>query len=131
MEAYDSSIKFAQLWGGYYVVFGALFLITGQLGRTIDMTEDKSFVIGTGYTTFFLGLVTVVWHSVWVADWRVVITLLGWTALLKGVHKIGFPDSIREQARRFKSGQVFSAIFLLALGGYLLWMSFFGTGDWI
>ncbi len=131
MESYDLSVKFAQLWGGFYTVFGALFLITGQLGRTIEMTEDRSFVISTGYTSFFLGLATIVWHNIWVADWRVLITILGWSTFIKGIQKIGFPDHIRRQAQRFKSEQIYSGVFLFAMGGYLLWMSLFGSSQWI
>lgn len=131
MMAADLSIKFAQLWGGFYVTFGALFVITGQLGRTIEMTDDKPFIIGTGYTSFFLGLATVVWHPVYVMDWRVIITFLGWATLIKGIQKIGFPDHIHRQAQRFKKGQSWSGAFLFSLGSYLLWMSFFQTSDWI
>ena len=131
MPSLDLSIKFAQLWGVFYVVFGALFLISGQLGRTIEMTDNRAFVVGTGYTSFFLGLATIVWHNVWVFDWRVMITLLGWFTFIKGIQKIGFPNHIREQAQRFKRGQEYSGAFLLVLGCYLLWMSFWGTGKWI
>ena len=120
----DISIFFAQFWGSFFVIFGLLFVITRQLGKTIEMTENKAFVISTGYITLLMGLVTVILHNVWVLDWRVVITILGWSTLLKGIGKIGFPELIHEQAQRFKSGQWFSAILLLLLGGWLLWMGF-------
>lgn len=120
----EISIFFAKLWGSFFVIFGLLFIITRQLGRTIEMTDNKAFVISTGYITLLMGLVTVILHNVWVYDWRVAITLLGWSTLLKGIGKIGFPELIHKQAQRFKSGQWLSAIFLLLLGGWLLWMSF-------
>jgi len=127
----ELSIKFAQLWGGFYVTFGTLFIITGQLGRTIEMTEDRAFVVGTGYVSFFLGLATIVWHPVYTMDWRVIITFLGWATMIKGIQKIGFPGHIRRQAQRYKKGQALSGALLLALGSYLLWMSFFGSSRWI
>ena len=120
----EISIFFAKLWGSFFVIFGLLFIITRQLGRTIEMTDNKAFVISTSYITLLMGLVTVILHNVWVYDWRVAITLLGWSTLLKGIGKIGFPELIHKQAQRFKSGQWLSAIFLLLLGGWLLWMSF-------
>jgi len=121
----EITIFFAQLWGAFFIVFGLLFIITRQLGRTIDMTDDKAFVISTGYITFLMGLVTVILHNVWVWDWPLVITILGWGTLLKGISKIGFPDMIHKQAQRFKRGQWLSAVLLLFLGAWLLWMSFF------
>ncbi|MBD3330353.1 hypothetical protein GF354_02370 [Candidatus Peregrinibacteria bacterium] len=120
----EISIFFARLWGSFFLVFGLLFIITRQLGRTIEMTDDKAFVISTGYVTFLMGLVTVILHNLWVSDWRLIITLLGWSTLIKGIMKIGFPDHIHKQAQRFKKKQFLSAIALLFLGGYLMWMSF-------
>jgi len=112
----DISIFFAQLWGSYFVIFGLLFIITGQLGKTIEMTENKAFVISTGYITLIMGLVTVILHNVWAWDWRIAITILGWSTVIKGIQKIGFPEFIHKQAQRFKKGQMISAAFMILLG---------------
>lgn len=120
----EISIFFARLWGSFYLVFGLLFIITRQLGRTIEMTENKAFVISTGYITFLMGLVTVILHNVWTPDWKAVITVLAWMTLIKGIMKIGFPEQIHKQAQRFKKKQMFSAAFMIILGISLLWVSF-------
>lgn len=120
----DISIFFARLWGSFYIVFGLLFIITGQLGKTIEMTDDKSFVISTGYISFLMGLVTVILHNIWMPDWRVVITILAWSTLIKGIQKIGFPEFIHKQAQKFKKRQWLSAAFMIFLGVWLLWKSF-------
>jgi len=122
----DISIFFARLWGSFFVVFGLLFIITKQLGKTIEMTDNKAFVISTGYISFLMGLVTVILHNVWALNWKVAITILGWSTLIKGIMKIGFPEVIHKQAQRFKKKQILSAIFMILLGAWLLWMSFFG-----
>ena len=88
------------------------------------MTENKAFVISTGYITYLMGLVTVILHNFWVLDWRVAITILAWSTLIKGIIKIGFPEYIHQQAQKFKSRQTFSTIILFFLGIWLLWMSF-------
>lgn len=115
---------FARFLGGFYLIFGILFLAAKFLGRVIEMTENRAFVISTGYISLLLGLAVVILHNVWAADWRTVITLLGWATLIKGILKIGFPEFIHKQAQKFKSQQTFDAIILLALGGYLVFMSF-------
>jgi len=120
----DISTFFAQLLGSYCVIFGLLFIITGQLGKTIEMTDNKAFVISTGYITLIMGLVTVILHNVWVADWRIAITIFGWSTVIKGIQKIGFPEFIHKQAQRFKKGQMISAAIMILLGAWLLWMSF-------
>lgn len=120
----EISIFFAQFLGAFFVIFGCLFFITGQLGKTIEMTEDKAFVISTGYITLLMGLVTVILHNLWVADWRIVITILGWSTLIKGIMKVGFPEQIHKQAQRFKKKQMVSTAFMILLGAWLLWMGF-------
>ena len=120
----EFTLFFAKLWGAFFVVFGSLFIATRQLGKTIEMTDDRAFVISTGYITFLMGLVTVILHNVWTWDWPVVITIIGWSTLLKGISKIGFPEMIHEQAQRFQKKQWLSAVFLLTLGVWLLWMGF-------
>lgn len=120
----DISIFFARFWGSFFVIFGLLFIITRQLGKTIEMTDNKAFVISTGYITLLMGLVTIILHNVWVADWRIAITILGWSTLIKGIGKIGFSEIIHKQAQRFKKKQWLSSIFMILLGAWLLWMSF-------
>jgi len=120
----EISIFFARLWGSFFVIFGLLFIITKQLGKTIEMTDDKAFVISTGYITLLMGLVTVILHNVWVLSWEIVITILGWSTVIKGIMKIGWPEKIRKQAQRFKKKQMVSTVALLILGAWLFLMSF-------
>jgi hypothetical protein len=123
-ETLEISIFFARLWGSFYIIFGVLFIVTRQLGKTIEMTDNKAFVIATGYTSMIMGLVTVILHNFWVADWRVAITIIGWSTLIKGITKIGFPELIHKQAQRFKKNQWLSAAIIILMGIALLWMSF-------
>ena len=120
----DISLVLARFWGLFYVIFGCLFVITRQLGKTIEMTSDKQFVIATGYSTLLMGLITISLHNLWTFDWRLIITLLGWTAIFKSIHKIGFPESIHKQTQRFKDKQLISTISLLLLGAWLASVGF-------
>ena len=120
----ELTIVFAQLWGSFFIIFGVLSIVTKQLGRTIELTEDQGFVISTGYISMLMGLVTVILHNIWVFDWPVLITILGWGTMIKGITKIGFPQLINKQSQRFKKKQFISAFFLIILGLFLLIMSF-------
>ena len=117
------SIFLAKFWGGLFMILGALSIWGRLLGRTIEMTEERAITVSTGYITFLLGLVTVILHSVWVADWRVAITIVGWATLLKGILKIGFPNHVRKQAQLFKSHQRLSGSAIFLLGAGLFWAS--------
>jgi hypothetical protein len=119
----DITIFFARFWGSLFMILAALSIGAMFLGRVIGMTKDRSFTMATGYITLLLGLVTVILHNVWTADWRIAITILGWSTLLKGIMKVGFPGVIHKQAQMFKSQQTISAIILFLLGAWFFWMS--------
>lgn len=118
----DISIFFARFWGSLFISLGLLSLGAKFLGRVIRYTEDRTITVATGYITFLLGLVTVILHNIWVADWRVAITILGWVTLFKGIMKIGFPDHVNAQAQRFAAQQNVWAGIILLLGAWLFWM---------
>lgn len=120
----DVTIFLARFWGSLFMILGLQSVFANLLGRTIKMTEDKTITVSTGYITFLLGLVTVILHNIWVTDWRVAITILGWVTLLKGATKIGFPEHVNKQAQMFKSQKKLWGLIIFLLGAWYFWMSF-------
>ena len=113
----------ARFWGSLFIILGLGSLVAGFLGRVIEYTEDKTITVSTGYITFLLGLITVTLHNMWVADWRLAITILGWTTLLKGIEKIVFPDRVNKKAQMFKGGQKFWGLVIFFIGAFYFWIS--------
>ena len=101
----DISVFLARFWGSLFLILGLSSVGAKFLGRVIQYTEDKTITVSTGYITFLLGLATVVAHNLWVADWRVAVTLLGWITLFKGIEKIALPERVNKKAQMFKGGQ--------------------------
>lgn len=120
----EITIFFARFWGTLFIILGLQSVFANLLGRTIKLTEEKAITVSTGYITFLLGLATVILHNLWVADWRLAITILGWTTLLKGATKIGFPEHVNKQAQMFKSQQKLWGFIIFLMGAWLFWMSF-------
>jgi len=119
----EITIFLARFWGSLFMILGAMSVGAKLLGRIIDYTEDKTITISTGYITFLLGLATVVAHNIWIADWRVAITILGWITLFKGIEKIGFPDRVNKKAQMFKGKQVFYGCVIFLIGACFFWIS--------
>lgn len=83
-------------------VLGPLFLLVG-LGALINMgymremmdefTKGKQHfcMIGLGIVQFFFGMFLVTSHNIWVANWTVLITIIGWVSLIKGVLALLLP----------------------------------------
>ena len=105
------------------MILGLASIGARLLGRIIGYTEDKTITISTGYITFLLGLITVTLHNIWVFDWRLTITILGWTTLLKGIEKIAFPDRVNKIALKFKGGQKFWGFVIFLIGAFYFWIS--------
>jgi cytochrome c biogenesis factor len=118
------SFFFARFYGSLFIILGLQFVFANLLGRTIKMTEDKAITVSTGYITFLLGLITVILHNFWVSDWRVAITILGWSTLIKGGMKIGFPEHVNKQAQMFKAQQKLWGFIIVLMGVWFFWVSF-------
>ncbi len=120
----EISIFLARFWGSLFMILGLSSILAKFLGRVIEYTEDKTITISTGYITFLLGLATVVAHSLWVPDWRIAVTILGWTTLFKGIEKIAFPNRINKAAQKFKNLQTLWGFVIFLIGTWFFWMSF-------
>jgi hypothetical protein len=110
------------------VILCLIFLLRKKafLEELFRMVEDKGFLLFSGYLALLLGLVTVILHNIWIADWRVVITIFGWLSLIKGVVRIGFPEVTQRFVPTFKDKPTLIRILLVImglLGVWLIWMS--------
>ena len=119
----EITIFLARFWGSLFMILGGLAVGANFLGRVIGYTEDRTITITTGYITFLLGLATVVAHNVWTLNWRVGVTILGWTTLLKGMEKIAFPDRVHAKAQMFKGRQKLWGSVIFLIGAWFFWMS--------
>jgi hypothetical protein len=50
--------------------------------------------------TVIVGLLIVTYHNRWAKDWTVLITVLGWLALLKGIAFIVWPQGVQRVSDR-------------------------------
>lgn len=120
----DISVFLARFWGSLFLILGASSIGAKLLGRIIQYTEDKTITVSTGYITFLLGLATVVAHNLWVPDWRVAVTILGWITLIKGLEKIAFPGRVNKKAQMFKGKQILWGFVIFLIGAVYFWLSF-------
>jgi hypothetical protein len=50
--------------------------------------------------TAVIGLLIVTYHNRWTKNWTVLITILGWIALFKGICLIAFPQFVHSLSER-------------------------------
>jgi len=91
-------------------IFGLIYLSMG-LGMSLNQKFYKSLLGNykdnpamtylTGLIVFVLGFIIVSHHNIWSSDiTTVIITILGWTALIKGILVIIFPDTMISVVRK-------------------------------
>lgn len=82
----DISIFLAKFWGWYLIIF---FLILSfnpkRIIQIIKDLEDQKFVILISFIAIIIGLLSILTHNIWEPNWKLLITLIGWIALIKGL----------------------------------------------
>lgn len=124
-----TSIFLARLFAVVYLVVGVSMLLNRQYYR--QMVDNLLSSPGVLYIAALLALVSgflmVTFHNVWEANWTVLITLLGWAALLKGITFLMFPaSSVRWRDAMIKSDKVMTlaVTFGLVLGAVFAYFGF-------
>lgn len=119
----DLSIFLGQVISVYLILMGlALFINKGEMIKAARefVGANASFVF-YGAVALIFGLLVVFSHNIWDGTWRIVITLMGWAATIKGATAVLFPKTLKSVVNIFLGGQLLniSGALVIALGVYL------------
>lgn len=125
----DLSIFFAQFWGVYMLFFGVAMIARPKLIRDVvnGLEGNRGLSFFMGAFIFMLGTVLVLLHNVWESSWRVLITLFGWAALLKGAVYILAPEFMLKWVRFVANKDIFKYVataLVVIIGLYLSYIGF-------
>lgn len=83
----EISIFVAQILAIMYLAIGLgmLFSPTHYLKMYQEMLKDAVAAYLGAFMAFIIGFLLVKYHNIWEYSWIVIITILGWGALIKGV----------------------------------------------
>jgi hypothetical protein len=123
----QTSIFIARLIGPVFVAGAIGMLVNGAVFRGLidEFLRSHALIFLSGLLTMTAGMALVLTHNVWTADWRVLVTVLGWLAAIGGAARIIAPQWMVSVGRRVMartSLNVGAAIWLI--GGAAL--CFFG-----
>lgn len=116
-------------------LLGPLFLLAG-LGLLVNRTQSRKMLEGfladaalayfSGALALVAGVAMVNFHNIWIADWRIVITLIGWISVVKGVVLLLVPQAGRRLAGKMLSPVAFLVLglFAVALGAWLCFVGY-------
>ena len=90
----STSIFLAKLIGPVCLALGLALLINGAAFRALagEFLDSPALMFLSGIITLPAGLAIVLTHNVWAGDWRILITILGWLAVIGGLVRILAPQ---------------------------------------
>lgn len=126
----DSSIFIARIFGLCYLVMGVAFLANRRAFVRVleDFSKNAALMFLSGVFALVVGAVIILIHNLWVDDWTVIITIIGWAGFLKGIWIIAFPDSLPKFMRFYQKNKFLPAVHSIAaliLGAVLCFFGFF------
>lgn len=89
----------------------ANYKYTPNLVRDVLSRPAPLFI--TGMINLLGGLAIVLAHNIWRWDWPVLITLLGWSALIQGILRLVFPEHVARFASQI-NGRALTPIIVVA-----------------
>jgi len=118
------AILIARLVGPVFATLGIgilcnLTLYTDMVGQA---TTIPTLVYLFGAMSLAAGIAILHGHHAWTADWRVVVTIIGWLLVIGGVLRIVLPRLIANVATTVYSGpgaMAVAGVIVLIIGGYL------------
>ena len=92
-----------------------------------EFIGNRGLIFITGVLALVAGVAIVNAHNLWVPDWRVIVTVLGWLLVLRGIMLLVFPVTVQTLGDRIvasQSGIVAGAAVTFVLGAILCLMGY-------
>ncbi len=130
----NTSRFIARLIGPLFLVMGLGTLIEGDLVRALsqEFLSNVSLIYLAGMLTLVGGLAIVNVHNVWEANWRVIITILGWLSVIGGVIRLLLPEKVQALGASMLThphAMIISGAVILVVGVILCWTGYELAGE--
>ncbi len=113
-----------------YLIMGLSCLVQARMWKelSLELLNSPNSLVRWSLQWLPLGLIVILGHNLWVTDWRIIVTLIGWVVTLKCVLYLLFPrwsDLIKNWSERFLFRYItVGGGIVAAVGVFLSFMSF-------
>jgi hypothetical protein len=120
------SLFYAKLIGIYTLIVACFLLLRRKQIETVvaELFASKGLLYLAGMFGLLFGLIIAITHNIWEWNWRGLITLLGYLAILKGVVRMGFQEWSRKWEPRMMKGYWIIFAITALIGIYLTYSGF-------
>ncbi len=83
----------ARILGIYFVAVSIALIFSPERVKRIhrQMIENEPHLFFAGILAIFFGAWIITVHNIWVLGWPLILTIIGWISLIKGIALIAFP----------------------------------------
>ena len=119
------SFLLAKVIGIFMILMGlVLWIRQKQLQSAVkELSNNEALILLTGIINLIMGLLVVYSHNYWNTLWLSIISLVGWSMLLKGVFALFFPKAFKYMGHsllKVKWIYPVAGLFFIVLGLYLV-----------
>lgn len=120
----------AQLLGLTIAIFAGIAVLQPGMIRAVVREFGVSPMVTLLYGAAGIvgGLAIILSHNVWVADWPVLVTVVGWAALLKGMVALASPELLHDMGESIYSSPGRTQIILVIAGILGIYLAGAGFG---
>lgn len=111
----ETSIFLARLLGPIFLVIGLGLIVSRAAYQAAaeEVLKSRALLYLFGLLALTAGLAIVLTHNVWELRWPVIITIVGWLAIVRGTLRIVMPQQASDLAGRLMA----RSPHLLTVGG--------------
>jgi cytochrome bd-type quinol oxidase subunit 2 len=116
--------KLAILAGSAFLVVGLSLFINPYVSTAMnDLVNNQGLLWVTGLITFVMGTVMLALYNTWSKSWRVLVTIIGWLAVIKGAVLMLFPQIMKLYVNFLSDTMLtLSGIYAILLGDLFLFL---------
>ena len=78
-----------------------------------DFEKSTALTFMTGFMAIVIGMLLVEYHNLWAWEWPVLITIVGWASIIKGLMFIAFPNMISFFKPWYKKNQTWGTLMVV------------------
>jgi len=127
----ETSLFIAKIIGVIYTSFGIGLLLNKKYYKSTfaKLIHDSTYTILGGFMAIILGFFILEYHSGSEDDWTVIITVIGWIAIVKGILLIALPRAFGVFKSMFENTKTLNVLtlFVLLFGLLFLYFGFFSN----
>lgn len=121
-----TSKTIARLMGPVMLAMGLGMVIENDTMRELsrEFLSNRGLIYLAGMLTLLAGLAIVNLHNLWTDDWRVIITVFGWLAIVGGLFRILLPGQVQALGTGMTENivlMIIGGLALIVLGGVLVY----------